>query len=471
MHEHTHARSILSYDIRSVYSESCLKPCQVRQTQAVDCAMVIEEVQAVRRETARGREVDVCSITVLDDSNSRATITCWEEQAHAVQGRAKASVLILGMLAIHDNGQVKLSVRSSSVLDFRKTLRTEALEKFAQDRTDDALTKCVTQAWSGSSAPSCDGAAVLLCAAFLKAVSKEEQFSPREPFQLMGVYATANLSDIHTKDGQRLFVSGVLRDWSGSVPVAFLENCVPVLTNCSDKEEVESKFANNELVIAGAAFNVRGFKQGQDYNIAQISVADLFAEPTQNALKLADLATVCGPSSDGIVACAATQLCSNGLLNLGVKSNADITIAPYRVLLLVEGTQKSKLITAGTTTAARIVVSEKVKCLLSAEATHINVRAYASEDMLLDYKLDSETAVIFVSALKFEGGTWVCVIDRMHKLDRSKEEREKAIKCMSTLQAMSMRPREAKDEKRAFEMVTPESMKRARTIHSYPSDA
>jgi hypothetical protein len=85
--------------------------------------------------------------------------------------------------------------------------------------------------------------------------------------------------------------------------------------------------------------------------------------------------------------------------------------------------------------------------------------------------LDAETAVVFVTALKQEDSVQTCVVDKMQKVDSSKEALSKAMKCMKALQEMSIRPREGKDEKRASEFVTPDSMKRARTIHAYPSDA
>ena len=59
---------------------------EIQSTQTVDCAVVIQEVQRHRTEVARGKQVSLCTIIVVDDSNSRASITCWEDQATAVQG-------------------------------------------------------------------------------------------------------------------------------------------------------------------------------------------------------------------------------------------------------------------------------------------------------------------------------------------------------------------------------------------------
>jgi hypothetical protein len=67
--------------------------------------------------------------------------------------------------------------------------------------------KLVTPVWRAS-APSCDGEAQPVCASFLRAIAREEHYAMKGPFQMMGVYASANLSEIRTKDGQRLYIHG-----------------------------------------------------------------------------------------------------------------------------------------------------------------------------------------------------------------------------------------------------------------------
>ena len=99
------------------------------------------------------------------------------------------------------------------------------------------------------------------------------------PFQMMGVYATANLSEIRTKDGQRLYIHGVLRDWSGSVSVSFLDSCALTLLQFSSSEEVDEQEAAESLAVIPVQINVRGIKVGSDYLIAQISRHNNFMEP------------------------------------------------------------------------------------------------------------------------------------------------------------------------------------------------
>ena len=108
---------------------------------------------------------------------------------------------------------------------------------------------------------------------------------------------------------------------------------------------------------------------------------------------------------------------------------------------------------------------------LSTSETFVHLRAYASEDMSLDYKLDRRAAVVYVTAIQKDKDLVTCVVDRMEPLDVSCEQMEKVKRYFKVMQQMSTGPRNMKDIKRALEFVTPESMKRARSISAYPSDA
>ena len=442
---------------------------EIPSTQTVDCAVMIQEVQAHRTEVARGKQVSVCTIIVVDDSNSRATITCWEDQAATVQGLEGQPATFLGLTAIRENGEVRLNIRNNGLIDHNSNPRHEKLAEFWSAKDESSELRMVTPAWKAQ-APSCDGDAQLACASFLRATMKEEHYAMQNPFQLMGVYACANLSDLYTKDGQRLFIHGVLRDWSGSVPVCFLDSCALTLLQCSSKEEVVEKTADHTLSVISEQLNVRGVKIGGDYHVVQISVCDSFMEPSKTALRLAELASLCGPNTDGMVTCAAAQLTSTSLLNLAVKIENHGIVAPYRAVLLLEGSEKSTLITAGTTSASRIIVSKKAKCLLSTAPTTVTLRAYAHEDMLLDYTLDRRVAVVRVTAILKEKDAITCVIDHMEPLSSDASEKQKAIRYMQVMQQLSTSPRAMKDLKRAAEFVTPDSMKKARSIQAYPSD-
>ena len=83
--------------------------------------------------------------------------------------------------------------------------------------------------------------------------------------------------------------------------MSFFDSCVFTLSQRSSKEEVEQKTADNSLSVTSEQLNVRGVKIGVDYHIVQISVRESFVEPTKTALRLAELASLRGPNTDGMV--------------------------------------------------------------------------------------------------------------------------------------------------------------------------
>ena len=102
--------------------------------------------------------------------------------------------------------------------------------------------------------------------------------------------------------------------------------------------------------------------------------------------------------------------------------------------------------------------------------TTVTLRAYASEDMLLDYKLDCRVAVVRVTAIHEEKNEITCVVDHMEPLTNDATEKQKAIRYTQVTQQLSTIPRTLKDIKRAVEFLTPHSVKKARSVQSYPSD-
>ena len=100
---------------------------EIQFTQTVDCAVVIQEVQARRTEVARGKHVIVCSIVVVDDSYSRASITCWEDQASTVQGLDGQPATIFGLTVIRQNGEVRLNIGNNGWIDYTSNPRHQQL--------------------------------------------------------------------------------------------------------------------------------------------------------------------------------------------------------------------------------------------------------------------------------------------------------------------------------------------------------
>ena len=291
----------------------------------------------------------------------------------------------------------------------------------------------------------------------------------------MNAFLDVSLDKIHTQDGARLFVGGALRDWSGCVGVQFVEQAVIQMTKTDDKEDAEKQFKAGTLALFRGAVNVRGVFRGADFYVAAVSEMDMFEMPTRAALKLADAVSVCGSFQNGILPCAHSHVHSDALTNLGVRySSGGVVLAPQSVVLMVRGTQRTTLIVAGTNANARILQSKKVSCAMdnASESNSFDLRSYAKEEDLLDFKLDTSYALVFVSAVLQQAEGVCYVVDRLEKMDS--DQVAKAKQNMKLSISLAERPRSAVDHSQLQEFVTPKSdkqIKRARTLSSYPSDA
>ena len=445
---------------------------KVSCTRTVDVSVIITSCENPRSETARGQAVQVANAKCIDE-NSEAEIAFWGGMAAKAKSLEGQAVTIFGCLAAWSADGVKLSVRDGScVLVTEETPRHRLLQNLMADT--ETQRERVTCTFTPAGKPICvDGTAILSCAAMIEAFRSGSFINEDQVIQVMNAFLDVTLDKIHTQDGARLFASGVLRDWSGCAGVQFVEQAVIEMTNADDKNDAEEQFKSGTLTLFRGAVNVRGVFRGADFYVAAVCVMDMFEMPTKAALKLADAVSVCGSFNNGILPCGHSHIRSDGLTNLGVQYSAGgVVLTPKSVVLLVRGTQRSGLIVAGTNASARIIHSKKVSCALGDSDDETNVfqlRSYASEDDLLDFKLDTSHALVFVtSVLPLSDG--VCyAVDRMERVEP--EHVAKAKQYMKLSISLAEKPRTALDHAQLQEFVTPQSMKRPRTLKYYPSDA
>ena len=191
--------------------------------------------------------------------------------------------------------------------------------------------------------------------------------------------------------------------------------------------------------------------------------------PSTEAFKLVDIVTLCGPFRDGVFAAKASDIVSKSFANLAVETDQQSLLTPYRLILLVKGTTKSKLEKASADPEGRIVSSESASCLLSSPATDVNLRGYATEMDLLDYKLDKDTAVVVVSNVMKDSASkvWLC-IEHLTKIHA--DDVQEVIASLKVEYQMASTTRHEIDRKRAVALLGPDNIKRARTLGCYPSD-
>ena len=136
---------------------------KIQFTQTVDCAVVIQEVPVHRLEVSKGKQVSVCSIIVVDDSNSRASITCWEDQALSVQGLDGQPATFLGLTVLRENGEVRLNFRTTGLLDYTNNPRHQQLSEYWNAKNVAAELKVTQLIWLACSQKTANGCSSMLC--------------------------------------------------------------------------------------------------------------------------------------------------------------------------------------------------------------------------------------------------------------------------------------------------------------------
>ena len=225
-----------------------------------------------------------------------------------------------------------------------------------------------------------------------------------------------------TKDGQRIFFPTIVRDTTGAVPMTFTEEAALGLsTETKDKQEFLEAWENKTLCFPPA--NIRFVRRTRTVR-ADSSDPDTpprtFTELLAGAATATDLTQPPTPASKdvfgylrstgrttGAVVPALLENVHNCPMNgLTVRMPGDSPLLPVcKIMVLVKGRRgtKSKLHTMEDRN--RRVVTADVVCPYSSDDTAaaqgdqccFNVIAHCTEENMLNYKIDGQTALLSVT--------------------------------------------------------------------------
>ena len=141
---------------------------------------------------------------------------------------------------------------------------------------------------------------------------------------------------------------------------------------------------------------------------------------------------------DGVLAAPAERVVDDPMLGLAVRSDDKGIISAHRILLLVQGTGTSVTRYLEQVTRCRHfsdlepmdekcqsvtaqsfrVMSENARCLLSDTETYIDLHGYCDFQGMLQYRLDKDVALVFMSAWSKSqvSDRQVATIEHMRKL-------------------------------------------------------
>jgi len=137
--------------------------------------------------------------------------------------------------------------------------------------------------------------------------------------------------------------------------------------------------------------------------------------------------------------------------------------------MLVQGTSKSTLASANGNPNGRVLNSSEVKCWSSMDdqGSTFNLRSYRHEDALLDFTLNKNAALVWVSGvLPGDPPTYV-----VHRLELVEPQGYKnAVEFIRASIRVASKTRMPIDAQGVLELISPQHLKRCRVVGRWPSD-
>jgi hypothetical protein len=380
----------------------------------ISCKLRSKETEKVVQKEGRNRRVVNLIVTddsvLPDGSKAQVAVSVWDSAIDNLHGsKDNSGVCLLGCTATKsDEGGLKLNVWDSAFWVWGGE-RAQSLTGMDVD-TDESKYTTLTPTFTPTARPiDVTGTAQMTCAAGLSAVVNTILGDDVDKvFQINRCYLDAPVfppEALHTQDGQRLFVRAMVRDWTGAVEVEIVADAVPYVYGLGAKQEVEQALLDQTLSVEKRRVNVRGVLRLVQGTLKKY-IAGIVPSPFDAVISGRALRATLGlakVSGDVVQVAPATRIVACPILSLAVQGDNDMNVHAHRVMLLVQGTSKSKLSSIGRAPGSAsdnyLVESTKVACRLSETETFVDLRGYCNLDTMLDYRLDTEAALIVVSAI------------------------------------------------------------------------
>ena len=467
--------------LKTIKPSSLGKDLKKSNARAVDVVAKVLEMSETRSRVTNGVQTTVKDIVLADDSqsegsNTKCSMSVWGAACTLfAQVQPGDGVTLLGCTAsLDDLGHIRISMNSRNSKVLLGGPRADQLKAW---NCNAETCETVTSPWPSRERIQVDGPAVFTCASAMAALQKgsPDQTLHESVFQVNRVLFSASTAatDLHTQNGDRLFLQAVIRDWSSRVDVFVIESAVPSIYGLQTREEVETKAAAGTLEVRKRRLNVRGVlrvEEGQvKYFVAETHPWDNLARISKTAARLA--LGFCSIHEHIIVASKLATITKCPLLGLAIQCGKGCKIGAHRVIMLVEGTQLSvvQALPGTENPAAYFVESKQVKCLLGATEAFAHIRGYCDFDTMLQYRLDMEKALVMISHFtQYDAdATPILTVDFMQKVSESQvTDMIASLQEEAGLLMLNMQPEESKSQSSLF---SPQDAKKARTLRAEPT--
>ena len=346
----------------------------------------------------------VSEAAFVDANGGKVLVSVWDSATRALDSlTAGAGVAVVGCSATVVDNEVKLNLWPNVHIC---TTGTQA-----QSLTSLDVSTLPVQTLTATFAPGQDVLANMedvahpTCAVALADAVVERPVT----FQINRCMLDAPLQEelLVTQSG-RLFIKGCrLRDRTGGVDVDVLGSTVPALFGCSGEEELRRQLGAQSLTSTKVRMNARGLLRVESGAIRRY-VATVEPSPLRATVSMTAMRLSLGLSKaadDAVLAVPANRLLDAPLLGMAARRDTGAPLGAHRVLLLVQGTQETNCdpIDENLPMAEQTfkVTSRNARCLLSDPAAHVTLEGYSDFKKIMQYRLDTETALVLVSAVTF----------------------------------------------------------------------
>ena len=343
----------------------------------VDMTAKVVSMAPPKKTVLKGVATAIQEIELVDDSTlpsgkrAKCLLSVWGKAIDLFENIGiSQGVTLMGVSVVLTDDQIKLHMHEGNGYVMTEGERVKALSDMDTDGTS---FDSVTHEWVPTGKPvDVSGDAIYTCACRMKCLTARDCSTADDlVFQLNRALLDfpTDESQLYTQDKCRLYVRGVVRDWTGPVDVEVIQSAVPALYGLSTRDEVESALAAGSLTTCQYRVNIRGVRRVES-GVVKYLVGDIVKCSNTELISMSacrDLLGLCDLLGDIVVPAPLKCITMCPLVGLAVIRRGTQNIAAHRILALVEGTTASKLKKIGSVGGedAYLVESPNVKCLLS----------------------------------------------------------------------------------------------------------
>jgi len=406
-------------------------------SKVIDLSFKIRSKGVSKSVAKNGNNRTVCDLQVVDDSKmpdgrqAHVVVGVWDKAIANVPPEG-AGCCVVGCTVTKEADGCKINVWDSAFWILTGD-RAQSLTELQAETDPQAITTLTAEFKPTAKPVDTTGQALPTCAVKLACVEGDVLVEGEDlTFQVNRGYFEASVpsQEEMRAAGGKLQVRAVIWDWTGQCDVYVLENAVPALFGLATLKDVEARLCQPDgggLAVAALRVNARGvvrLSQGTVKKlINEITVSPLQAKISGDAMRC--IRGLSDSMESVVVVAPADRICDCPVLGMSAASEAGLKMPARRLVMVVTGTEDSQLeplpAKPGSASQAYFVESANVKCELSgSEHPTVTLRGYCGLKERLRWRLDSESAVVIVSAVDGprspNSGPIVLTVESMQKV-------------------------------------------------------